>query len=44
MENDGGEPGAALVRVYKPFCPVHQARYELGKKARYELDKTLEEE
>lgn len=25
MVPDGGEPGAALVRSYSPFCPEHQA-------------------
>lgn len=23
MVNDGGEPGAALVRKYEPFCTEH---------------------
>jgi hypothetical protein len=28
MEPDGGEPGAALVRVYDMFCPEHKEQAE----------------
>lgn len=26
MVEDGGEPGAALVRKYETFCPTHKAK------------------
>lgn len=28
MVEDGGEPGAALIRKYEPFCPPHKERAE----------------
>lgn len=31
MVEDGGEPGAPLVRKYNSFCPEHQARVDKEK-------------
>lgn len=28
LVEDGGEPGAAKVRKYEPFCDVHKKRVE----------------